>query len=216
MANFRDPIGHNSMSILSAVIASGVYIALIAGNNGYIYSNVINILMVFVCVYLAGIAPDIDSKTSIPNRNLKYLSFAVLVGLSAFNYLSIDRYLMMLGILANDELLVLGILIKAVALYFWWMIFDLIVEHRGHFHSIFAAFCFALFFAFLAKKLTDNELALQVIFTSSFLSYCGHLLLDDLTTRTKRKALRLFSRSSNQLELFILIAIPASVLITTL
>lgn len=201
MANFRDPLGHHFFSVVTGVLAFVAY--------GYFFSlgEIKQAAFVSIAGYLSGIAPDIDSENSIPNRYYKAISVVIAGGLYASG--SVSFSLSFLPDSMSDDKLAIGVLISALIAYFFWLIADEIMVHRGHFHSVFAAICFALFFSQLSLFLFENSNLSLLSFSVSFFGYCGHLLLDDLTTKTKNKALRMFSKTNNTLELALLIAIPS-------
>ena len=209
MANFRDTVGHNSVSIITSLLVSGIFTIFIK-NNGY-NTDLIDAGIITSCAYLAGIAPDIDSVNSIPNKAVKYISYMVVIVLSISGNLPVitPGFLYSLGLKA-DEIPVVSALIQLLALYISWGAFDRVVNHRGHFHSVLAAVCFAVFFTILSSRFI-SEHAKGFVFAGTFIGYCSHLILDDLTTRTKNKAFRFFARSSNVIELAVLLLIPVSI-----
>ena len=200
MANFRDKLGHRNVSIATGIIASGTCVFLQRE------MDIFAVIFIGFVGFLSGLAPDIDASNSIPNRYYKILSLVAIGLLTATGKLSF--YTAILSDFNHETALLISVFLNLIAGYLLLLIFDSVMVHRGHFHSIYAAACIASFFCILSSYLFDNKWIVELSFFVSFFGYCGHLLLDDMTTKTRSKALRLFSKRGGIYEFCLVTLIP--------
>jgi hypothetical protein len=188
MANFKD---HKRLALQIGVIGTtlfaGTMLLYMEISNYYIFT--INLFVLLVIGSSGGIAPDIDSKDSIPNRYLfSFLSnitamvaiyivhfetsiLETLVTLSGNIDLPFLHNNIVLETLAISSIILTRPIIKIVLQY----TFATFTRHRGVFHSIPMGMLLGLFIALLAPVNLIFFFA-GILFT---VNYYGHLLYDE-------------------------------------